>query len=76
MPNKALKIALLLALSLVGILALENRAVRADQDQMLWAYGSFLAKRVNGAPLSAMIRPGSLAVVRSEQGVIGCAAFR
>lgn len=66
-----------LLLGVIGILWLENHAVREDQAAMKHAYGTFLAQKIKGRPLVELIKPGSLAVLRTKSGgAVGCAAFR
>lgn len=64
----------LVGITLVAIL--EAHAVRQDHDAMRDSYGLFLAKKAGGKPLGSLIQPNSLAVFRSDAGVVGCALLR
>ena len=64
-------------LAAVGVLLfLENRAVRSDQAEMQYAYGSFLASKAGGKPLSSLIKPKTLAVLKSSEGMVACAVLK
>ena len=67
---------IVLLAGVIGILCLENRAVRGDQEAMKYAYGSFLATEVKGKPLSSRIFLGSLAIVKTERGFVACSLMR
>lgn len=72
MSNRLLAFLCVLLTGFCMVLALENRAVRNDQRAMQYAYGSFLARRVNGKPLTSMIRRNSLAVFKAPEGIVAC----
>ena len=68
--------ACILLTALCLILALENAAVRSDQRQMKAAYSSFLSTKAGGSTLEAKIKPNSLALFKSAQGVVACAMMK
>jgi hypothetical protein len=54
------------------VLFLENREVIKDQQHMKEVYDGFLAKTVQGKPLSERIKPETLAVFKIQKGMVAC----
>lgn len=70
------RFAIILLTGICLLMLAENAAVRRDQEAMHYAYGTFLAHRVHGRPLSAMIHHGSLAVFPSDKGMVACSILK
>ena len=73
---QALKVICLILAAIAGNLYLENTEVRRDQEEMASIYNKFLAIKVGGETLQSKIRQDSLAVFKSQSGLVACAVMR